>query len=117
MFTSVTAATNEEMFDKVLRWLEYPDPSIDHETARRRHTAEIGRWLIDSDYFNGLQNGEIQSMWLHGVPGAGKTLLFFSAVETAKATFGTNKTKPFAYLYFDFGDPDTEQLSECCSLF
>ena len=99
-------AGKEKLPNKVVKWLDSPDSSTNHETARKKYTEKTGKWFIDSNYFNRWKSGAIHSIWIKGIPGAGKTILFSSAVETLKTTFAANKRKPFAYFYFDFNDPN-----------
>src|SRR6202035_2231922 len=43
-------------------------------------------------------------MWLHGIPGAGKTILCSTIIEHIKALHPIQSANRYAYFYFDFND-------------
>jgi hypothetical protein len=59
----------------ILQWLKGPDPSTNHNSARKKHEQGTGDWLLRSDQFDRWRNGDRHIMWLCGIPGAGKTIL------------------------------------------
>ena len=49
------------------------------------------------------RDNKIRSLWLHGIPGAGKTILCSTIIEEV-TTFCATRSDEFAYFYFDFND-------------
>ena len=59
--------------NNIINWLKSADPSINHEAAINKHEPSTGQWFIESDAYSRWKEGAISSLWLHGIPGAGKT--------------------------------------------
>jgi ankyrin repeat domain-containing protein 50 len=90
--------------ERLLEWLHPPDPSENHREARRKHQPATGTWLLDSSIFSNWLDGTISSIWLHGIPGAGKTILSSTAIEYVANLCQRSETQ-YVYFYFDFSDP------------
>ena len=104
---SMLDAQDAQIFGKVLTWLGGPDPSINHEEARNKHQEGTGDWFLRLPQFNRWKQRQIRSIWIHGIPGSGKTILFSSVVEHVKLAALKDPSKPIsAIFYFDFNDPE-----------
>jgi ankyrin repeat domain-containing protein 50 len=66
---------DREERSKILSWLRGSDPSTNYNAARKKHEKGTGDWLLRSEQFQTWQDGDGGVMWLHGIPGAGKTIL------------------------------------------
>jgi hypothetical protein len=60
---------------KVLDWIDLCDTSANHAIAREKHQPTTGDWFLESDSFLTWSDANNASLWLHGIPGAGKTVL------------------------------------------
>jgi hypothetical protein len=86
----------------VLQWLTKADPLSNHTAVHSRHEPGTGEWFLSSNnYSRCLLPG--RALWLHGIPGAGKTVLCSTIIETIKSRCSSRK--PCVYYYFDFSNP------------
>ena len=60
--------------EKVHQWLAAPDPSINQNEACRRRQEGTGLWFIRSKEFENWKIKPGSMLWLHGIPGCGKSL-------------------------------------------
>jgi hypothetical protein len=72
MFNSVigdsrglTHRTGDQLQEKVRNWLSPPDPSTNHNIARRDHLSGTSSWLIRSDMFKRWKDMS-SLLWVHG---------------------------------------------------
>src|SRR5271168_5040350 len=66
--------------DKILTWLDKSDPKVNHGDSRRKHEHGTGNWFLESKAFNDWKTTPGSFIWLHGIPGAGKTIICSSAI-------------------------------------
>jgi hypothetical protein len=92
---------------RILDWLKVCDPSSNHVAARAKHQAHTGSWFIGSTDFADWRDNKIRSLWLHGIPGAGKTI-FCSTIIEEVTTICATRSDEFAYFYFDFNDVEKQ---------
>ena len=90
-------------FQKVTSWLSVLDPVVNHDRARKKHEPGTEEWLLKSDIFQHWTTRRGSSVWLHGIPGAGKTILCSTIVELVKRLCKGSAAE-YAYFYFDFND-------------
>jgi hypothetical protein len=83
----------------VLKWLTRVDPFTNHAAARAKHEPGTGEWFLSSHEFTTwILPG--RSLWLHGIPGASKTVLCSMIIESIKA----RRSSYPLFFYFDFSD-------------
>src|SRR6202023_1408526 len=68
----------------ILDWLVGTNPSENHNRAPGLHELHTGRWLTRSPAYRGWLNGSNRFLWLHGIPGSGKTILASFVIEDVK---------------------------------
>jgi hypothetical protein len=85
------------------KWLSAPDPSVNFEKALRLRHPDTGLWLLESDLYKGWK-ANASSVWLHGIPGCGKTVLSSTVLEDIHELTRNDPCKALAYFYFDFND-------------
>ena len=103
---SVDGVSKSIQTQKIINWLKLSDPSINHHAARDKHEPSTGDWFLESDSFVSWKEGSISSMWIHGIPGAGKTILCSSIIEDVQSLCHSGSADQCVYFYFDFNDPD-----------
>jgi ankyrin repeat domain-containing protein 50 len=98
--------------NQISLWLSGADPSMNHNLGRKRCEPGTGEWLFDTNEFKEWKDGRGGILWLHGIPGAGKTVLSSTLIERLKAN---SKGQPvrIAFYYFDFSDRE-KQTTEAC---
>lgn len=90
--------------DQIIRWLQYTDPSTNHNAACEKHEPSTGRWLLQSNSFSEWEHKLNGLLWLHGIPGCGKTILTSTVVEHVRALCEGNAQSQYVFFYFDFND-------------
>lgn len=57
----------------VLEWLSSVNAIDSHYAARAKHEPGTGDWLLVCEDFSLWLAGTNELLWLHGIPGSGKT--------------------------------------------
>jgi hypothetical protein len=92
---------------KILTWLNTCDPSTNHAAARQKHEPTTGDWFIKSAAFTAWKSAQKSWLWLHGIPGAGKTVLCSTIIDHVKPLL--RPETQFAYFYFDYNEGDSQR--------
>jgi Fungal N-terminal domain of STAND proteins/NACHT domain len=100
---------DEQRRDKILQWFKLSDPSTNHHSACEKHEPNTGGWFLESKQFKNWTNNSNATLWLYGIPGAGKTVLCSTAIEHVVALCRDSGHR-YAYFYFDFNDPDKQTV-------
>ena len=93
---------------EVMGWLSAPDPSINHNKALRQRHKGSGSWFLQSKAFEEWKTCSNSSLWLHGIPGCGKTILSSIIIENLSETIPPSHT--LLYFYFDFSDTEKQSF-------
>ncbi|RII13199.1 hypothetical protein CUC08_Gglean004499 [Alternaria sp. MG1] len=106
-----------ERLSKIRCWLSAPDPSTNYHKAQKQRQADTGLWLLNSAQFENWKTAAASRLWLHGIPGCGKTILSSTIIEHMLQHCENDIQKVTVYFYFDFKDSQ-KQNSEAmlCSL-
>ncbi|KAK0909685.1 hypothetical protein LTR91_008880 [Friedmanniomyces endolithicus] len=96
-------STADAQRDKTHQWLSPPDPSTNHNKALQQRHAGTGHWFVKGETFSSFKDGTVPILWLHGIPGCGKTVLSSTIIEDLRASSATT-TPALLYFYFDFND-------------
>ena len=94
----------DERNERILQWLAAPDPSSNHNKACQTKQRETGRWLIESANYINWTTQQSSFLWLHGIPGCGKTVLCSTVVEDIASRCQVGGRRVLAYYYFDFNE-------------
>ncbi|OQO04880.1 hypothetical protein B0A48_07897 [Cryoendolithus antarcticus] len=97
-------ATNSELRDKIVRWLDAPSSASSHETARSRFTPGTGRWLLDSSAYEDWHSGKTPVVWINGKSGCCKTILCSTIIDDVYKRVKDRDDSSFAYFYLTFSD-------------
>jgi len=77
---------------------------MNYQKALKQRHAETGRWLLESSQYSGWKEEGRTSIWLHGIPGCGKTILSSTVIEDLLRFRDNDPGKVVAYFFFDFND-------------
>lgn len=66
-------AKKRDQRDKVLSWLRCADPTVKHLASRKLHQPGSNQWVLGDTDFVEWKEKPGHTLWLHGIPGAGKT--------------------------------------------
>jgi len=53
--------------EKIFRWLSSPDPSSNHNSARKKQQSTTGAWFLDGSQFDQWRTNPNSFLWLHGI--------------------------------------------------
>lgn len=106
---------------KIRGWLAPPDPSTNYQSALKQRQADTGLWLLNSEAYSKWNSNGASNLWLHGIPGCGKSILSSTVIENIFQVCEDDPGKMLAYFYFDFKDerkqnPDLMIRSLVCQL-
>ena len=89
---------------EIHRWLSAPDPSTNHNAASKKRRLQTGSWLIESQEFTHWKRVSASYLWLHGIPGCGKTILTSTIIQDIRHTCLDRPGSAYAYFYFNFNE-------------
>jgi Cdc6-like AAA superfamily ATPase len=93
--------------DAMHKWVSPPDPSTNYNKALQQRQEGTGRWLLQRSLFRKWQTQQNSFLWLHGIPGCGKTILSSTIIEHL---VDTHPDQLLLYFYFDFTDAGKQTL-------
>jgi hypothetical protein len=109
---SVQTMTISTRHEKIIKWLKNSiDPSLNHNSARKKHEPTTGDWLLESELFATWKTMKNGSLWLYGMPGAGKTILCSTIIDQVKSLCAGDAAYRYAYFYFDFNDAQKQTVA------
>jgi hypothetical protein len=92
---------------EINRWLSPPDPSTNYNKALQLRHYGTGAWFLQSNAFEKWQKQRNSFLWLHGIPGCGKTILSSTIINHIDKSY---PNQLLLYFYFDFNDSDKQTL-------
>ena len=110
-----TKLSASEKYEKVRKWLSPPDPSSNHNKAVKLHHGNTGDWFLQSDAYKTWLSESGHLLWLHGIPGCGKTILSSTIVEELRRRCSPRSDPALLYFYFDFNDSGKQQNEKLIS--
>jgi Cdc6-like AAA superfamily ATPase len=97
---------------KIKSWLNPPDPSTNRNKAQEQHHQGTGAWFLHNDIYMKWKEGkQHNTLWLHGIPGCGKTVLSSTVIEDLETNFSTSSSIVL-YFYFDFNDSNKQSFEK-----
>ncbi|KAH7150299.1 hypothetical protein B0J13DRAFT_549886 [Dactylonectria estremocensis] len=97
--------------EKVYEWLHATDPSPLHHQARKQYESGTGNWMFRSEEWKSWIKCKTRCLWIHGVPGAGKTILashLIDAMQNSRGSKFSTQKHAFVYYYCYFGHNQNE---------
>jgi hypothetical protein len=88
----------------ILTWYKTSDPEQNHKVSRSKHEPDTAKWIFDVKDFISWQDGLSESLWIHGIPGAGKTILCSTIIDHMSQHYKGDSANRVVYFYFDFAD-------------
>ncbi|KAF8528725.1 hypothetical protein JB92DRAFT_749607 [Gautieria morchelliformis] len=87
---------------KIDKWWSAPDHQSKHASACKERQVTTGSWFLQGRPFEEWKGRENSFLWLHGIPGAGKTVLCSTIIEEIACHCKSDSSLAIAYFYFDF---------------
>ncbi|KAH6637503.1 ankyrin repeat-containing domain protein [Boeremia exigua] len=101
--SSFAEKERENQRRQIINWLDPAPFSSTCNDAQKTRTADTFTWLLESPSITAWRNNPHSNIWLHGIPGCGKTVFASSVVETLTAHCQQDRTRTLAYYFFEFG--------------
>ena len=93
---------------RILDWLSAPDPSVNYENALDKRHHGTGVWFTSGQAFADWKKRPNSFLWLHGIPGCGKTVLSSTIIEHLSSI--VTPSQVLLYFYFAFNDTNKQTL-------
>ncbi|KAH7146358.1 hypothetical protein EDB81DRAFT_934292 [Dactylonectria macrodidyma] len=101
----VTGSERRQFYE----WLEVTNPSSLHLKAYGLHEDETGVWVLNLQSWKNWV-ATTQCLWIHGIPGAGKTILASFLSDTITKISGSTDRVASIYYYCYFGHDQDETI-------
>ncbi|KAH7118875.1 hypothetical protein B0J11DRAFT_582674 [Dendryphion nanum] len=102
--SSTLQSITDKKLSKICCWLSPPDSSTNYQKALKQRQANTGLWFLDSVQYSRWKTFDASFLWLHGIPGCGKTILHSTVLEDVLQYCHDDPGKAAAYFFFDFQD-------------
>ena len=107
---------DEQSIAKINHWLSPANAELNHTAARKLRHSGTGRWFLQSQAFSDWLDHDNGFLWVHAIPGAGKTVLMSSAIEYLKENV-CSADVGLAYFYCDYKEVNKQEPSKVlCTL-
>ena len=94
-----------------MRWLSPVDASTNCAQARSQCHAGTGQWFLESDQYEKWRAHSIGSLWLHGIPGCGNSILSSTIIEDLQRRVDMSG-QVLLYFFFDFSDSGKQSFDK-----
>ncbi|CAG9982215.1 unnamed protein product [Clonostachys byssicola] len=101
---------------EMLSWYKTSDPERKHIYCQGIREQGTGSWIFANPEFRRWKNARQQLLWLHAIPGAGKTILASTIIDHmqnyVRSKVGNiGPSDRVVYFYFDFADTNKQSLA------
>jgi hypothetical protein len=100
---------DSEASQRILAWLTPADYGPQQSDFLSRRQPGTGGWLVNSDEFQCWCNGQRQTLFCPGMPGAGKTIIASTVVDYLSDKYRHASDNCIAYLYCNFRRKDEQK--------
>jgi len=94
----------DNQLSEFYRWLQHTDPSPIHHRIRKQIEEGTCTWMMQTPEWPAWLAGKAKCLWIHGIPGAGKSVLMSYLVgaieEHCRAEHGGKSVSVYYYCYF-----------------
>ena len=105
-FAQLEAYFASQERQKVLQYFEKVSPTRSHAINLKLLQPGTGTWFLSCDEFRTWMDSDHSKLWIHGIPGAGKTILMALLIDRIPHEF--RKDHVLAYYYCDYKDTATQ---------
>ncbi|KAH7120945.1 hypothetical protein B0J11DRAFT_589777 [Dendryphion nanum] len=102
--SSTRRATADHKKSKICKWFVAPDLFPNYQKALDLRQEGTGHWFTGSRKYMGWKSDHTSVLWLHGIPGAGKTVLTLTITQDLQPQYKDDPGRLIAYYFFDFND-------------
>ncbi|KAJ7223973.1 ankyrin repeat-containing domain protein [Mycena rebaudengoi] len=94
--------------DKIIEWISPLNPFRRHKDILGTHQGGTGQWLLADVAFATWKESVGGTLWCHGIPGAGKTVLSSVVVDHLQTRFKSSEKIGVACLYLNHKEADMQ---------
>ncbi|VUC28740.1 unnamed protein product [Clonostachys rosea] len=94
---------------EILNWLAATNYGLQQSDYFSRRQPDTGTWFLESDDFKSWLAKSKQTLFCHGIPGAGKTILTSVVVDHLSSRFNSVETG-IAYIYCNFKKYEDQKI-------
>ncbi|KAL4879893.1 ankyrin repeat-containing domain protein [Aspergillus karnatakaensis] len=99
---SVQQMQQDEKTEEVLNWLSDLDFGAKQTDYLRRRQPGTSQWILEAPEFKSWIDKPGQTLFCHGIPGAGKTIMTATVIEYLNERYADTPNTGIAYIYFNF---------------
>lgn len=101
----------EETSQRLIEWLCPESSSVEEhlETALHLRQKHTGKWFLESSILEQWIESKNGFLWVHGIPGCGKTILSATLIEYLQQKCSDSEAA-FVYFYCDHRNPKTQKI-------
>ncbi|GJN70066.1 hypothetical protein PLICBS_004118 [Purpureocillium lilacinum] len=107
---NLDAFEERDRIAKVTSWLSPANVAASHKIATGLRHAGTGFWFLEGDTFHDWLSKDNSFLWLHAIPGAGKTVLTSTVINYLHANLQTQDVG-LSYFYCDYRDSQKQEPS------
>ncbi|KAF1362395.1 hypothetical protein EJ07DRAFT_25766, partial [Lizonia empirigonia] len=79
--------------------------------AQKVRSTDTFKWLLESSHITTWRVDPHSKIWLHGIPGCGKTVFASAVVETLTEHCQKDRSQLLAYYFFEFASREKGTIS------
>ncbi|KAL2215240.1 hypothetical protein M432DRAFT_554038, partial [Thermoascus aurantiacus ATCC 26904] len=102
----------DELRRQIRNWLDPVDTFSFHKLLQKQRQPGTGKWFFNSLEFTQWKTQPSSFLWVHGMPGCGKSILCSSVVDNLLEYCRTSQSLGIGYFYFSFGDHKRKHARE-----
>lgn len=96
----ITYIAPEIQREETYRWLHHTDPSPNHHRAQKNYESGTGDWILRYPEWISWLEAKTRSLWIRGIPGAGKTVLMSHLIEQIKKICDQSPKRDITYAFY-----------------
>lgn len=96
----------------VLEWLSGSDYTAQQSSNISQRLKNTGQWLLESPKYRKWIDSKQEVLFLHGIPGAGRTILSSIVIEQLQERCHKDATIGLVYFYCEYKRQDVQQLDK-----
>ncbi|KAI9760249.1 MAG: hypothetical protein M4579_001763 [Chaenotheca gracillima] len=109
----VNSLLKSDRGQRILNWLNAPDPSSNYNAACEKKQAHTGKWFLEGEEFKDWKEAANSFAWIHGNPGCGKTVLSSTIIHELLDESSRYRSSAVGYFYFDYNDERKQDVHKC----
>lgn len=109
---SIKKTLSDSQKREVCSWFQHTDPSPRYNAARELFEEGTCDWILRSQEWNDWIQLKTRCVWIHGIPGAGKTIIATYLIDELQSCYpeNTDSKKASVYYYCYHGRDQDEEL-------